>query len=76
MWAPSKGTVNGPICLPWHVEAWLAVAAALSSATQPRDQEEHTMAKFMAIYTGKPGARMPVDEAAIAKGMQVPRRRG
>lgn len=29
------------------------------------------MAKFMAVYTGKPGARPQGDEAAIAKGMQA-----
>ncbi|MEO6339298.1 MAG: hypothetical protein ABIO39_04605 [Caulobacteraceae bacterium] len=28
------------------------------------------MAKFMAVYTGKPGAEMP-DEATVAKGMQA-----
>ena len=29
------------------------------------------MAKFMAIYTGTPGARTQPDEATIAKGMQA-----
>jgi hypothetical protein len=29
------------------------------------------MAKFMAIYTGTPGARMEIDEATVAKGMQA-----
>jgi hypothetical protein len=29
------------------------------------------MAKFMAIYTGAPGARTQPDEATIAKGMQA-----
>jgi len=29
------------------------------------------MAKFMAIYTGSPGARPDPDQAAIAKGMQA-----
>ena len=29
------------------------------------------MAKFMAIYTGAPGAGMKIDEATIAKGMQA-----
>jgi len=28
------------------------------------------MAKFLALYTGKPGAPMP-DDAAVAKGMQA-----
>lgn len=29
------------------------------------------MAKFMAIYTGQPGAGAPPDEATIARGMQA-----
>ena len=29
------------------------------------------MAKFLAVYTGKPGARAQADDAAIAKGMQA-----
>lgn len=29
------------------------------------------MARFMAIYTGTPGARPQPDEAAVAKGMQA-----
>ena len=29
------------------------------------------MAKFMAVYTGAPGARAQPDEAAIARGMQA-----
>jgi hypothetical protein len=29
------------------------------------------MAKFMAIYTGKPGTRMQPDQATLAKGMQA-----
>ena len=29
------------------------------------------MAKFMAVYTGAPGARAQPDEAAVARGMQA-----
>ena len=29
------------------------------------------MAKFMAVFTGQPGAGAPPDEATIAKGMQA-----
>ena len=29
------------------------------------------MARFMAVYTGKPGARPNLDDATIAKGMQA-----
>jgi len=32
---------------------------------------EDTMAKFLAVYTGVPGARAPGEEATIAKGMQA-----
>ncbi len=29
------------------------------------------MAKFLAVYTGQPGARSELDQATIAKGMQA-----
>lgn len=29
------------------------------------------MARFLAIYTGQPGAKGPADEATLAKGMQA-----
>jgi hypothetical protein len=38
-----------------------------------RSSKENTMAKFLAVYTGTPGARGQAnpDEATIAKGMQA-----
>jgi hypothetical protein len=34
-------------------------------------KKEHTMAKFMAIYTGQPGTGAPPDAATVARGMQA-----
>jgi hypothetical protein len=43
-----------------------------AAPSQAINKQEDIMAKFMAVYTGKPGVpRREVDEIAIAKGMQA-----